>query len=178
MKLKDFFEMTGNRITEGSGYYWDCYGDSVYTLTYWDGDSNGVTAECIYDLTTSDVREITAMDFSKEIAYRWIDSAYRESHKNEVQQRGVDDNAQDDVGYTELEVEEDIREKAIAILNHEEFDTRVQVPLTMDDKDLYQLMTLAHEHDLTLNKFVEMVLRDAIDTTKENNKMFGMQQCI
>ena len=166
MKLKDFFEMTGNRITEGSGYYWDCYGDSVYTLTYWDGDSDGVTAECIYDLTTSDVREITAMDFSMEIAYRWIDPAYRKSHKKEVRQRGIDDNAWDDVAYIELEVEDDIREKAIAILNHKEFDDRVQVPLTMDDKEFYQLMRLSHEHDLTLNKFVEKVLREAMNITQ------------
>lgn len=174
MKLKDFFEMTGNRITEGSDYIWNCYGDGVYRLSYWDGDDEGVAAECVYDLKTSDVREATAMDYYKEIAYRWIDPEYCDAYKNEARKRQVgDNNAWDGVDFIDLEVEEDIREKTIAILNYESFDNRVQVPLNMDDKELYQLMKLAHEHDMTLNKFVEKVLTDAMNITKENDLMLG-----
>jgi hypothetical protein len=53
-------------------------------------------------------------------------------------------------------------EKAQAIISGNEYDTRVQVPLTLDDDQLFDLMKLAHNSDLTLNELVEDILRDVI----------------
>lgn len=43
------------------------------------------------------------------------------------------------------------------------------IELRFDREELYRLMLLAHEHDLTLNQFIEKVLRKFID--EENAKL-------
>jgi hypothetical protein len=44
----------------------------------------------------------------------------------------------------------------------EEYDTRISVPLELDDDIMFDLMKLAHERDVTFNKLVEDILREAI----------------
>ena len=61
-------------------------------------------------------------------------------------------------------------EKAQAIVNGTEYDTRVQVPLELDDDTMFQMMRMAHERDLTLNEFVEDLLREFL---KKEGVMFG-----
>ena len=65
-----------------------------------------------------------------------------------------------------MEVPEDFLEKARAIFAGEEYDARVQLPLILDREDMFDLMRIAHEQDITLNELVEHILRDAIDQTK------------
>lgn len=44
------------------------------------------------------------------------------------------------------------------------------VELRLDCEELYQLMLLAHERDVTLNQFVEDILRQFIEEHKNGNK--------
>jgi len=37
------------------------------------------------------------------------------------------------------------------------------VPLDLADDELFRLMTLAHERDITLNQMVEQILREVIE---------------
>jgi hypothetical protein len=39
---------------------------------------------------------------------------------------------------------------------------RTTVEVELDDHEWYELMKLAHEHDITLNQLVEQILRDFI----------------
>jgi hypothetical protein len=64
--------------------------------------------------------------------------------------------------WCDLETPEDWIEKASAIMRNEDFDDRVQIPLTLDKDELYKLMEMAHEHDVTLNKMVEIILEEMI----------------
>lgn len=41
-------------------------------------------------------------------------------------------------------------------------DTRVEVPIELTNDEWFQMMKLAHERDITLNKFVEEILTEAI----------------
>ena len=43
------------------------------------------------------------------------------------------------------------------------------VELRLDREELYQLMLLAHEQDVTLNQFVEDILRQFIEEHKNEN---------
>jgi hypothetical protein len=88
--------------------------------------------------------------------------------EQEAQRRGVNyKSAWDDVNWVDLDTDEDFLEKAQAIFQGEDYDTRVQVPLELDDATLFQLMKLAHESDVTLNQKVEEILRDVIE--RNNN---------
>jgi hypothetical protein len=49
------------------------------------------------------------------------------------------------------------------MFNGDEWDSRIQVPLDLDNDLLLQLAMEAHKRDITLNKMVEIVLQEAID---------------
>jgi hypothetical protein len=70
--------------------------------------------------------------------------------------------AWDEVNYVDLEADDDWIQKALAIIAGEDYDTRVDVPLRMDDDALFELMKRAHEQDITLNQLVEDILRNVI----------------
>jgi len=160
--IKDFMECVSYRITDGAEYQWSCYGPDARSMDYWNGETGagGRTVNMVYDTKTHIVYEMEAWDQSNDRAYRWIHPDYLEEVKAEAESRGVDfEQSFDDHKYTDLDVEEDILEKATAIANDEDYDDRIMVTLTLEDDEMYQLMQMAHEADLSLNKFVEHILR-------------------
>ena len=52
-------------------------------------------------------------------------------------------------------------------MNGNEYDTRVMVPVDLDDDTLMKLFTIAHEQDITLNQLVENILTELISSTKK-----------
>jgi hypothetical protein len=161
--LKEWMAVVGYRITEGSDYGWNCYGPNAYRLDSWNGEQNGHSFNIVFDTITQVVYEANAHDYANNRAYRLCNTAFIKAHDQEATERGCDINeAWEDVNYIELEVNEDWIEKAEAIISNQDYDTRVQVPLTLDKDQMYLMMQMAHEADLTLNQFVEKLLREEI----------------
>ena len=154
-------ETVNYRITEGSDYGWQCYGHDAYMLDSWNGEQDGHSLTIIFDTKTQAVYEVQAHDYVNQRAYRLINPDYAKKNKKEAKKRNVSrKEAWDDVDYVDLETDEDFLEKAQAIVNGTDYDTRVQVPLELDDDTMFQMMRMAHERDLTLNEFVEDLLRE------------------
>jgi predicted HicB family RNase H-like nuclease len=131
-------------------------------MEYWNGETDDTsrTVCMVYDTKTQVVYQLEAWDQSNDRAYRWIHPDYLEEVKDEADERGVDfEQSYDEFKFTDLDVEEDILEKATAIANEEEYDTRIMVTLTLNDDEMYQLMQYAHEEDMSLNKYVEHILK-------------------
>ena len=171
--LQQWLELTEYRITETGDYGWSCYGEHAQTFTYWDGSHTGVSTDIIYDLKNQQVYEVTAHDFMMSKSYRMINPKYKPAYDKEVKDRKLDDMAYDDVPYTDLEVDEDLVEKLTAILNYKTYDTRIQVPLELNRDEIHQMMTEAHKADMSLNEYVEHLLRrvvDEIDVKKPKKK--------
>lgn len=162
--IKDFMELVEFKITEGSKYCWECFGPNAYALDSWSGDQNGHSAGIVFDTEDQTVYQASVYDYRNNRAYRMINPDYKASHDEEAASRNVDaDQAWDDVKYIELEVDDDFIQKCFAIFAGEvDYDTRIQVPLDLSDDMLYNIMKLAHEQDVTLNQFVEQILRQAI----------------
>jgi hypothetical protein len=78
------------------------------------------------------------------------------------------DQAWDDVNFVDLDTDDDFFQKALAIKEGKSYDTRVQVPLELDDSEMFKLMTLAHERDVTLNQLVADILWDQIKKHDES----------
>ena len=162
--LKEFFEVTNYRISEGSEYGWLCYGSDAYRLDAWNGDQDGHSHSIVFDTKTQEVYEVSSYDYRNNRAYRLMNPDFVYEHKEEALERQVNEKeAWDDVNYIDLEVDDDWIQKALAIEAGEDYDVRVEVPLTLDDAQVFELMRLAHEQDITLNQLVERVLRDAIE---------------
>lgn len=153
------------KVTEGSDYCWDCYGPTAHSFDSWNGrhDDGGYTITTVFDKQDQTVYQMEAWDYTNQRCYRWINPDFIDAYKAECKHRGIDfENAFDDIDFIDLETEEDILSKARAIAAGEEYDTRVEVPLRMDDDQLFELMKQAHEQDKTLNQLVEDVLRNVI----------------
>ena len=168
--LKDFMETVDYKITEGSDYTWDCYGVNAYSLDSWNGgyEENGYSLSVIFDTKTQTVYELTACDYIRDRAYRFINPDYLVTFQKESKFRGVDNQAWDDVNYVDLDVKDDFLEKARAIVLGNEYDTKVSIPLDFNDEELFTLMKMAHEKDITLNQLVTDCLEAAIN--KESSK--------
>lgn len=163
--LKEFLEIVGYRITEGSRYCWECFGPNAYTLDSWTGREvdNEYLMSITFDQRTQVVYTVSAYDYKNDREYRFMNPEFMQAHKDECAARGVGDEAWDEVDYVDLEVKDDWLEKARAIIAGENYDIRVQMPIDFSDAELLQYMKLAHELDLTFNQFVEVALRRAID---------------
>jgi hypothetical protein len=177
MVLKDWLDAVGSQITEGDNYLWNCYGDryEMYSLTYWNqkhGEAE-ISSHVVYNRLTQQVFEADVIH-GEIRAYRWIHPDYRQAAELCAIENGVEssyDYAYDDFKYTNLETEEDFMQKATSIINEKDYDTRIEVPLSLDREELFRLMELAHEADMTLNQYVEHVLQIAIDKFNEDKQL-------
>lgn len=168
LTVKEWMEVVNYRITEGSDYTWDCFGNNAYCLDSWNGDFDGHSFCIIFDTKTQEVYEVQAHDYSRQRAYRMINPNYAPKHMMEVASRGVEDVAWEDVAYVDLECDDDFMQKASAIAAGEDYDTRVSMPIDFTDEQLLKYMKLAHERDMTFNQFVEEALREAIEDYKRD----------
>ena len=154
LTVKEWMELVDYKITEGSDYWpeGNLGGRQLYSLDSWNGDQDGWSFSIGFDPKDQKVYVVEVCDYKHRRAYRLVDSDLT-----------VDKEAWDDVNYVDLEEDDDFIQKALAIKAGEDYDTRVDVPLTVPDDVLFELMKQAHEQDITLNQLVEDVLRAAID---------------
>ena len=162
MQLKDVNESLEHRISGGSEYGWKCYGANARFLDY---ESAYATGSCVFDTTDQVVYEVhVEFKDSEQKPYRWLNPLFKHVMYEEASYRTVDaDQAWDDVKWIDLETEEDFLEKASAIFKGEDFDKRVSVPINLSKDELFTMMQLAHEKDITLNELVVEILQAVID---------------
>jgi hypothetical protein len=166
--LKQWMEIIDYKITEGSKFTWDCYGPNAYTLDSWNGEHDGYSLAIIFDTDTQVVYEVQAHDYSNDRAYRMINPEYYKKYKKESKRRDCPLNeAWEFVDYTDLEVDDDFTEKATAIVNGQEYDTGVLVPIDFTDEELLKYMKMAHERNMTFNDFVNEALARIVEKHKE-----------
>ena len=51
-------------------------------------------------------------------------------------------------------------------MNDEKLDGKSTIELDLEREELFDLMMQAHERDITLNQFIENILRDLVDKIK------------
>ena len=162
MYLQEFIESIGYKITGGDEFLWKCYGPNARSLDSENWEQYSIS--CIYDTETQEVYEMSACDYVNTRAYKYINPEYLEAYKTHARDLGfLNDTAWDDVEYTALDVTNDMYEKIEGIMSGEDYDTRVIVPIDISDKDALKLMTMAHEADMTFNKYIEHLLRNMLD---------------
>lgn len=173
--LQDFLHAVDYRITGGSEFQWQCFGDHARYLDC-NVDIDRASASVIFDSRDQTVYQVTAYDYTADRAYRWTHPDWVSNHQQEVAERGVTDNAWDDVSYTDLEVVEDMLAKTRAIIAGESYDTRISVPIELPDDEMLVLMTMAHEQNMTFNDFVEDLLRKTLADIEARAAVEGLDK--
>ena len=164
--MKEWMELVDFKITEGSDYGWSCYGPNSYTLDSWNGvhGAGGYSFSIVFSTKTQKVYEVTVCDYTNDRAYRMINPDYVKKHKKEAQARNVDLNeAWDCVNYIDLEVDDDFIQKCLAIREGEDYSTDISVPLDLPDDLLMFAFKAAHEENITLNDWMNKMLREFIN---------------
>jgi hypothetical protein len=167
--MKEFMELVEYRITESCDYGWDCYGPNAYSLSSWNGvhGKGGYSFSTVFSTKSQKVYEVEVCDYTNNRAYRIINPDYLKKFKKEITCRGIDAlQAWDDVKYVDLETVDDFIQKSLAIKAGDQYDTRVEVPLNLDDETSFKLMKMAHARDITFNQMIEEVLQGVIDDNK------------
>jgi hypothetical protein len=164
--IKEWMELVDYKITEGSEYMWRCYGNHAYSLSSWNGvhGKGGYSFNIVFSTKSQRVFEVEVCDYTNDRAYRLIAENKREKHRKEALAHNVNMNeAWDDIEYIDLEVVDDFIQKALAIKEGREYSTDVSVPLDLPDDLLMFAFKAAHEQNITLNEFMNQMLRDFIN---------------
>ncbi len=118
------------------------------------------SAELIFDAVTDKVLFAGVFDYVNNRAYCLLADG----------ETIHDDYAWDGVEYIILEAESDFLDKFHTIVNGEfDYDPRVEIPLTLPDDELFALMKLAHENDMTLNQLIEYALVEELNRLRSIN---------
>jgi hypothetical protein len=163
--IRDFLQAVEHRITGGSEYQWQCFGSHA---RYLDSEvPKQYSASIVFDTQTQQVYQADVCDYGGHRAYRWTHPDFVFGFEDEAANRETPPHqAWDEVRYVVLETPEDFLTKLARISQGQDYDTRVEVPLDLDDDLLFELMKQAHEHDITLNQMVERILTLAIEAHK------------
>lgn len=161
MHLSKVNEALEHKITGGSEFQWQCWPNARYL----DYETEYAHASIVFNIDTQEVYTAEVNDKQdKHKPYRWMNPLYKQWYIDEAKEREVDPNqAWDNIKWYDLETREDWLEKARSIMRGEDFDARIQVPLNLEKEELFKLMEMAHERDVTLNKMVEIILQQMID---------------
>ena len=164
--LKDFMETTNYRISEGGDYGWHCYGPNAYSFDCWTGETEcGWSASIVFDRINQIGYQVEVCDYNKNCAYRFINPDFKSAYNAEAFTKGIPANqAWDNINFIDLDLIDDFLEKLRAIVNDIPYDNRVQIEIDLDDAEIFDLMTMAHKKDITLNKLIANILQQVIDT--------------
>lgn len=165
--VQSFIEAVNFKITGGSTYCWNCFGPDARYLDA--EESKEYTASIVFSAADSIVFIAEVHDYVNSRSYRWFNPDYVEAHAAEAQERKVDvTEAYEGVKFTTLDVSEDFLGKCRAISQGRlDYDTRVDLPLDLDEHTMFELMCQAHRADITLNQHIENILRQALNLNKE-----------
>lgn len=146
MNLNTFFVNAGSNISVVDSGGFEYYGKPVTCIEV-SGVGTAFSAVVFYTKTL-EVLEYNVFDIENRRAYRLFAG-------KKAQQASNDDVAFDDVEFINIDDSEDFWDKHNAIMaGVKDYDTRVNIPLEMDQTELYQLMLEAHKQDITLNQLV------------------------
>jgi hypothetical protein len=156
--LKEIMEAFDYKVSGGAEYLWKCFPNARYIefeseyayVNILISTVNQTVYEAVVDIKTND-----------EIVYRWFNPEYIDAYKKEYASRSITM----DLDYQDVIVFEDFLEKATAIFNGDSsFDTRISMPIDIEDDVFLILAKVAHEKDITFNQYIqELIESDLIN---------------
>lgn len=159
--VQSFTEAINFQITGGSSYGWECFGPDARWLD--SEEPRQYTTSIVIAGPERTVCIAELHDLVNRRSYRWINPDHRAAYLEEAGRREVDhDEAYEGVRFVDLEAEDLLDKTASVVSGRFDYDTRVSVPIDLPDEELFALMKMAHERDITLNQLVEQILNEVI----------------
>jgi hypothetical protein len=169
MILTDFLEAAKYNISNGDEFLWKCFGDNVHVVECTKNKTMyNSGASCYFNKDTQDVYMVEI--FTKDDKwYRWIKAEYISVYEKECDIRNIDfEIANQDTGtkWIELDVLDDVYRKVSQVIDAQTCDNEVSISLNLDNETFIKLSMAAHVKGITLNQFMNDVLKEMIETYK------------
>ena len=140
---------------------WDSFGKFAQIVDF-ASEYGEVSAR--YDLKTNQVYEIIVEDVAKRYPiYRWVDPEYIKAYIAEHRARGV----QYYSDYTDTDCDEDILDKAVAIVNNRSFDPSVIFSVELPVDVIAAMEDKAWKDKVTIDEIFTQILEDIIEKNKD-----------
>lgn len=164
MKLKKVLKMFDYRISEGSKFLWQCFGNNVWTLDFNNPDDYRNSVSVVYDTITT---KVYYMSFSCANApddgyFSWVDPEYEVAHRREEQKRGVEHNKYQCYSKNSFltMAQEAYRGKT------PDFDMHLDVDLKMTPEQEEELRLMAESKGITFDELINLALASVVNDLK------------
>lgn len=170
MKLADLMTAMDYKVSDSQEFLWACFGPNA---RYMDFESEHAYVQTVFDTKTQQVYEVVVEPKPLSAArhlYRWTDPNFAVAYNDEAKRNGVDPHkAYDDTNWLDVDLESDILEKATAIFRGEPYDPDIMIELDLTDDQWLKLAMAAHERRMTLNSYVNHILRSEVRRSKSKD---------
>lgn len=151
MNLLPFFmELTQFKVTSSYIHQWPSYNKA----TVFEAETEDYIVDIAFD-KNMDTISMCVWDNKRNRIYNWINDKFRQDVMIDYEKFQQHDGEYQEIN---IEVLSDFQEKAQAIVEGREYDDRVVIELEFDKETKLKLFELAHEQDVTLNKFIEKLI--------------------
>lgn len=169
IKLKDYLECINHKCGENVKFQWKCFGNNAYMTDNWydEESTHNSTISIVYDFITHIIYEMQAWDAINNRYYRWIRPEYVDAYKLECKTHNCAyKHSIDNWEFIDLEVEQDILEKAKGIVLGKEYDTRVMSLINLSNADTVFISNLAEQANMSLKEYIGNILEQTIIVEK------------
>lgn len=170
MKLDLVLSKIEYNVGEVSEFLWKSLGDCrIWAFNNIDNEEVGTfVVNKFGDVLALEVYH--TRDDEETVCYRWIQENHREEYLKEDLENSFGFNEDEKTKFIDLDEEEDCLEKLKAIVNLEDFDSRISVVIDIDDSDFIQISKMAHNADITFNQQVNLILASFVDEANIKQK--------
>lgn len=162
MHLSDIMDAAQFKVQGGSNYLWNCYGKNAHFMDFGLTENSAANVSCVFDTENQEVYEVTVSTEEGKM-YRWINPKYFDVWKAECVSRKIEE----ELDYIDVDVEDDILDKAFEVIEHGVCDSLVTMEIKLEQDVIYKVAMHAHENDITFNELVNIILKATIDAIKE-----------
>lgn len=172
MTLHDFFSMFDYKVTEGSEFYWNCFGPNCRFIELKNNEIGGCV---VFSKEDQEILQAEVYDEAKNVAYRWMPPSAKEKYFTECEVRNVPKmEAWEGCDFIDVETVNEFSDIVKSLIQGEplegDFEGDMDVELELPHHVIVFLSLEAHKRNITLNEMINIVLRDML-TKIENGEI-------
>lgn len=163
--IQFFADVMGYRVDDSFVHQWEVFKGYAYNISRYGDNGDKYYLDATYDYRDGKILVAEVSDYLNKRAYRWVEPSFKEEYDEWKSFKGHEYDDITDVDgnkYIELSSAEKFCGLAKAIIKGEKYDDKETVEVDLSDSELFSLMKLAHEKDITLNQLVQEILEEHI----------------
>lgn len=90
MKIQNYLEVLDYKISDGSKFLWNCFGENCYILTWRETEYDWeYTSSVYFDTITKEVYMMELFDEKENKCHYWLNSKFIDAYEQDCIRRGV-----------------------------------------------------------------------------------------